>query len=87
MDRQGKECQGGMMGRRLIAGLLVLNLLVLLAGAAWEYWQTQPRSLPLFNADKIRLLSAEHPPAAPSPARSGGVESAPLSPPLSPPSP
>ena len=62
------------MGRGLIVGLLMLNLLALLAGVAWEYWKAQPRSLPSLNADKIRMLGAGNRLVIPPPVRNGEVE-------------
>jgi hypothetical protein len=54
MGREGNRRRG-----RLILWLLLLNLLVLAAGLAWERWPRQSGTLPNINADKILLLSAQ----------------------------
>ena len=58
MGREGKRRSG-----RLILLLLLLNLLVLAAGLAWERWGGRSASLPNINADKIRLLSPQQGPS------------------------
>ena len=50
MDSQGQ----GRLGR-VVLFFLILNLLVAAAGAGLEYWRSQPRTLQVFNADKIKL--------------------------------
>ncbi|TCS72718.1 hypothetical protein EDC61_104134 [Sulfuritortus calidifontis] len=54
MGREGRRRRG-----RLILWLLLLNLLALAAGLAWEHWQGLSAAVPNINADKILLLSAQ----------------------------
>ncbi len=54
MGRKGNQRRS-----RLILGLLLLNLLVLVAGLAWEQWHSRPAALANINADKILLLNAQ----------------------------
>jgi hypothetical protein len=63
MDRPGSRL------RRLIGLLLILNLGILLAGLAEDYWRQQRPPLVTFNADKIQLLDdvlPEQPAATPA---------------------
>lgn len=54
MGGTGKRRRG-----RLIVVLVGLNLLLLTAGAAWEYWRARPHALPSVNAEKIHLTGAQ----------------------------
>lgn len=76
------------MGRVLILVLLALNILALAVGLALEYWRSQPRSLPAFNADKIRVLGIGHEAGAPRPRQEGAAGPEPaVTPPSPPPNP
>lgn len=48
-----------MFGRAgsIALGLLLLNVVVLVAGLALEHWRAQPRGPVGYNADKVRLLN------------------------------